>query len=159
MKRILTYLNPIAQVKEIYFIIKEILLFVSYANTIDNMETSLKKKGIVKATKFTLVKGINLKAETLMYGGKGEELERFEISFIGKEMSKYNDMFMEAGILELIKTKANRIKNEDFYGYLVNISFNFKYITLYSILSVVLYLTMLTVIFVNIPYAYIISNI
>ena len=134
MKRILTYLNPIYQIKTIFLTIKEIYLFISYVKTINAMGQTFKSKGIMKDSKYTLVKGINLKAETLMYGGVGEELERFEISFIGKEMSKYNEIFLENGILELIKTKANRIKNDDFYGYLVSISFNYKYFTLYSIL-------------------------
>ena len=159
MKRILTYLNPIYQIKTIFLTIKEIYLFISYVKTINAMGQTFKSKGIMKDSKYTLVKGINLKAETLMYGGVGEELERFEISFIGKEMSKYNEIFLENGILELIKTKANRIKNDDFYGYLVSISFNYKYFTLYSILSSILYLTALVLIFLNIPYGYIISNI
>lgn len=159
MKRILAYLNPIYQIKTIILTIKEIYLFISYVKTINSMEKTFKSNGIMKDSKYTLVKGINLKAETLMYGGAGEELERFEISFIGKEMSKYNDIFLENRILELIKTKANRIKNEDFYGYLVSISFNYKYFTLYSILSSILYVILMVLLFLNIPYGYIISNI
>tara|TARA_R110002074_G_scaffold67007_4_gene158050 strand:- start:2847 stop:3326 length:480 start_codon:yes stop_codon:yes gene_type:complete len=159
MKRILAYLNPIYQIKTIILTIKEIYLFISYVKTINSMEKTFKSNGIMKDSKYTLVKGINLKAETLMYGGAGEELERFEISFIGKEMSKYNDIFLENRILELIKTKANRIKNEDFYGYLVSISFNYKYFTLYSILSSILYVILIVLLFLNIPYGYIISNI
>lgn len=159
MKRILAYLNPIYQIKTIILTIKEIYLFISYVKTINSMEKTFKSNGIMKDSKYTLVKGINLKAETLMYGGVGEELERFEISFIGKEMSKYNDIFLENRILELIKTKANRIKNEDFYGYLVSISFNYKYFTLYSILSSILYVILMVLLFLNIPYGYIISNI
>tara|TARA_R110000751_G_scaffold250586_1_gene350121 strand:- start:525 stop:1004 length:480 start_codon:yes stop_codon:yes gene_type:complete len=159
MKRILAYLNPIYQIKTIILTIKEIYLFISYVKTINSMEKTFKSNGIMKDSKYTLVKGINLKAETLMYGGVGEELERFEISFIGKEMSKYNDIFLENRILELIKTKANRIKNEDFYGYLVSISFNYKYFTLYSILSSILYIVLMILLFLNIPYGYIISNI
>lgn len=159
MKRILAYLNPIYQIKTIILTIKEIYLFISYVKTINSMENTFKSNGIMKDSKYTLVKGINLKAETLMYGGVGEELERFEISFVGKEMSKYNDIFLENRILELIKTKANRIKNEDFYGYLVSISFNYKYFTLYSILSSILYVILMVLLFLNIPYGYIISNI
>ena len=103
MKRILAYLNPAYRIKIIFRTIKEIYLFISYVKTINAMAQTLKSKGIMKDSKYTLVKGINLKAETLMYGGVGEELERFEISFIGKEMSKYNEIFLENGILELIK--------------------------------------------------------
>ena len=31
-------------------------------------------------------------------------LKRFELSFIGREMSKYNDIFLKENILELVKT-------------------------------------------------------
>lgn len=159
MKRILNYINPVRQIKEIVLTIKEIFLFISYIKSINKLEPILKKDGIIKNSKYSLVKGINLKAETLLYGGTGEELERFEISFIGKEMSKYNNIFLDEGILELIKTKANRVKNNDFYGYLVDISFNYKYLTLYSIMSKIVYITILVLLILNVPYGYIISNI
>ena len=74
MKRILAYLNPIYQIKTIILTIKEIYLFISYVKTINGMEKTFKSNGIMKDSKYTLVKGINLKAETLMYGGAGEEL-------------------------------------------------------------------------------------
>jgi hypothetical protein len=167
---ILTY--PLKIVKNIYLIFKEIYLFISYVKTINKLSDVLEKKGILRSrtSRFALVKGIELKPEILeletdpdnikriLDGEVTPDLERFEISFVGKEMSKYNDIFMQNGILELIKTKANRFyKKSEKYGYLVEISFNYNHLKLYSILVTLFNTAILTIIILLIPYQYIIS--
>ena len=168
---ILTY--PLKSVKNVYLIFKEIYLFISYVKTINKLNDALEKKGIIRSrtSKFSLVKGVELKPEILeletdpdkikrvLEGEVTPDLERFEISFVGKEMSKYNDIFMQHDILELIKTKANRLyKRGEKYGYLVEISFNFNYLKLYFVLSTLINIIIIfSLLLMLLPYQYIIS--
>jgi hypothetical protein len=144
MKNILKYIYPLYIIKRIYYSIKEIYFLSQYIKGINDLDKSgiLKEKGFTTKNDIwrTLSKGINLKPETLLYGGEGKELERFELSFIGKEMSKHNELFLQKGILEFIKTRADRVKSEEYYGYVVNVMFNFKHITVAFVTWSVLYI-------------------
>ena len=43
-----------------------------------------------------------------------------------EKMKKYNDFLTREGILDSVKVDYERILNNDFYGYVLKISFNFK---------------------------------
>ena len=115
MKKLILSLSPVNIIKRLILIIKEISMFVSYVKTINNMEKELEDSKIVKFSRHSLGKAINLKPETLLLASKHEsdmtdeekkELNKLELSFISKEISKHNDIFINNGIIELIKTKA-----------------------------------------------------
>ena len=161
MKKLILRLNPVDIFSRIISISKEIYLFFYYIKTLKKIRPELKEKKIVRSSWFSLVKAVNLKAETLLLANKPEsdmddedknELRKLELSFIGREIAKHNDIFIENGIIELIKTKADRVKNKDYYGYMVEISYNWKKAKPYEVIKLVFQLSIWIAVLVNIPY-------
>ena len=88
---------------------------MSYVKSIRLIEKDLEERKIFKYSWFSYVKAINLKAETLSLVNKPyneldkdekKELEKLELSFISREISKYNDIFLSSNLIELIKTST-----------------------------------------------------
>lgn len=135
--------------------IKEIYYFFIYRKAIINLEKTnvLKENGFWRnGLLYGLTYGVNLKSETLLLLSKPEneisleeksELEKLEKSFVGKEISKHNGIFMEKGILELMKTYAERWKTPDYYGYVVYLDFNFKEFSIYVLIWFLIYFSLI----------------
>jgi hypothetical protein len=152
MKALLKFINPIFIIKKLFLIIKEIYLFSIYRKSILELERVgiLKERGFYRnGIMFGLTYGVNLKAETLLYGGEGDDLKKFELSFIGKAIAKHNDIFINHNILELIKTRAERVKNLDYYGYIVHLDFAFKQVSTINIIWVISYLTFISILLIK----------
>lgn len=161
MKKLILSLSPLNIFSRIISIPKEIYLFFYYVKTLKKIKPILDEKRIIKSSWFSLIKAINLKAETLLLANKPEsdmseedqdELRKLELSFISREIAKHNDIFIESGIIELIKTKASRIKDKDYYGYMVEISYNWKKAKLYEVVRLLFQLSVWIVTLVNMPY-------
>ena len=161
MKDLIFSLNPVNIIKRLILIIKELSMFISYVKTLNLIEKDLEDSKIVKLSRFSLGKAINLKPETLLLANKHEsdmtdeekkELNKLELSFITKEISKHNDIFINSGIIELIKTKANRIKNNDYYGYIVEISYNWNHAKPYKVAKLLFHILIVSIAFAIIPY-------
>lgn len=161
MKNLIISLNPVNIFKRVISISKELYMFLLYVKALNAIEPELEESRIVKASKFSLIKAINLKPETLLLANKLEsdmdkedkkELHKLELSFVGREIAKYNDIFINSGIIELIKTKATRVKDSEYYGYIVTISYNWKKAKLYEIIRLLFQISIWVIIFVNIPY-------
>jgi hypothetical protein len=161
MKKLIISLNPVNIFKRVISISKELYMFLLYIKALNEIEPELEESRIVKASKFSLIKAINLKPETLLLANKLEsdmdkedkkELHKLELSFVGREIAKYNDIFINGGIIELIKTKATRIKDNEYYGYMVTISYNWKKAKLYEIIRLLFQISIWVIILVNIPY-------
>lgn len=166
MKNLIISMTPWNIVSRIISITKEIYLFFSYLKTINDITPELEERGIFKASKYSLIKAINLKAETLLLANSLEkdmneeeikELHKLELSFISREISKYNDVFITHGIIELIKTKAERVRNKDYYGYMVEISYNWTKANLYQVLRIIFQISIWVILLYLIPYATIIE--
>ena len=162
MKNLIISLSPINIFRRLISISKEIYLFFVYVKSLKGIQKELAERRIVKSSRFSLLKAINLKPETLLLANKlesemsdddKEELKKLELSFISREIAKHNDLFMENGIIELIKTKANRVKDKDYYGYMVTITYNWKKARLYEVLRLLLHISMWVTLLVNIPYS------
>ncbi len=161
MKKLFKSISPINIIRRLFKIIQEFYLFLFYIKKVRSLGQELLDNKIMKYSWFSYVKAINLKAETLSLVNKPyheldedekKELEKLELSFISREISKYNEIFILSGIIELIKTKANRVKDNDFYGYMVEISFNWKNASLYQCLRLLFQLSIWIVILIYIPY-------
>jgi len=63
---------------------------------------------------------LNLEPETLMMG---EEVLELEKSRVYESLLKKKPLFEKAGIGELIEAETERIKNEDYYAYLIQIKY------------------------------------
>jgi hypothetical protein len=68
--------------------------------------------------------GIDLNPELLLYSETSQE--SVELKLVSEKMNKYNDFLTKEGILDSIKVDYERIKNEEFYGYVLQIGFAFK---------------------------------
>ena len=66
--------------------------------------------------------GINLNPELLLYSDTSQE--SVELKMISEKMLKYNDFLTKEGILDVITVDYDRIKSEEFYGYILQIRFN-----------------------------------
>jgi hypothetical protein len=65
-----------------------------------------------------------LNPELLLYSDTSQE--SVELRLISEKMNKYNDFLTKEGILDSIKVDYERIQTEEHYGYVLQISFNFK---------------------------------
>jgi hypothetical protein len=162
MKTLIKSMNTYNIIIRIINLLKELFLFISYVKGIRSLETRLEERNIFKYSWFSYIKAVNLKAETLSLANKPyeeldkdekKELEKLELSFISREISKYNDIFIESNLIELIKTNANRIKDKDFYGYMVIIAFNWNHMTLYNSLRIIFQSIIWVIILTHIPYS------
>jgi len=162
MKTLLKSINPYNIIIRTVNLLKELFLFISYVKSMRSLETKLEERNIFKYSWFSYIKAVNLKAETLSLANKPydeldkdekKELEKLELSFISREISKYNDIFVESNLIELIKTNANRIKDNDFYGYMVIIAFNWNHMTLYNSLKIIFQSTIWVIILTYLPYS------
>jgi len=161
MKNLIISLSPLNITRRIVYVIKELYMFFFYVRTMSNIKQELKNNKIVKYSWFSYVKAVNLKAETLSLMNKPEhdldenekaELDKLELSFISREISKYNDIFISSGTIELIKTTAIRVKDNDFYGYMVEISFKWNNAKLYQILRLLFQVSIWIILLSFLPY-------
>ncbi len=161
MKNILRSIGPLNIIRRIISMTKEFYFFFIYKKSLKILEPSLKDRNIVKSSSSSLIKSINLKPETLLLANKAEEkmsdddkneLKKLELSFVSKEIAKHNDIFIEEGIIELIKTEASRVKTSDYYGYLVEISFRWNDAKLYQVLRIIFQISLWIVGLLLFPY-------
>jgi hypothetical protein len=161
MKNLLRSLGPLNIIRRLILMVKEFYFFFVYKKSLKKLEPQLKERNIVKSSNSSLIKSVNLKPETLLLANKAEagmsdddknELKKLELSFVSKEIAKQNDIFIEEGVIELIKTEATRVKTSDYYGYLVEISFKWKDAKLYQVLRVIFQLSLWIVGLLLIPY-------
>ena len=68
--------------------------------------------------------GIDLNPELLLYSDTSQE--SVELRLISEKMKKYNDFLTKEGILDSIKVEYERVQNDSFYGYILQIGYSFK---------------------------------
>lgn len=154
MKAILNLINPITFIVTAYNIIKELIEYRTYSQVIIRMqeEEILERNGFKRGPLYSIVKGVNLRAETEMY--PEEEREGFELGFVAAEMKKYNELLMKEGILNMVTTETERVHTQDYHGYTVNIWYDFKHTKFTSILYCSIYSITLSIIAFSIDYKY-----
>lgn len=161
MRKLLNWLNPITMFTTLFGIIKELIEYRKYANAIERMdkEKILEDNGFDRGPLYSIIRGVNLRPEVLLYG-EGDQ-EQFELGFVANEMKKYNELLAKEGILNLVTTHTKRIQNHDYYGYVVSIVYNFKKLKTRSIAYCISYITVLTILLFKLNYSaiyYFVSN-
>jgi hypothetical protein len=68
--------------------------------------------------------GIDLNPELLLYSDTSQE--SVELKLVSEKMNKYNDFLTKEGLLDSIKVDYERVKTQEFYGYILQIGFAFK---------------------------------
>jgi hypothetical protein len=118
MLSLLDFLNPISFWKNISLCYRDVTNYLFYRKTIAILakEGLLQEKGMrtdwLKRVYFV----INLLPETLLAGSDVELLERSRVT---EAIAERNQIFTKNGILEIIEADYRRIKNEDYYGYVI----------------------------------------
>lgn len=96
--------------------------YKSILNELD-LDGKLKRIGIKKDGNHMYI-GVNLNPELLMY--TNDSRDSVELKFVSDAMIKYTNFLQNEGILDSIKADYERIYNEDFYGYIVQVSYAFN---------------------------------
>lgn len=120
--KIKEYINPSSILTRFKTYRKIIGYRKKYENIISELEGSkkLEEAGFIKNEDRLLV-GINLNEQLLTY----DELtiEPAELKYVSDRLKKYTDFLQKEGILDVITADYERVKTEDYYGYIVEIKF------------------------------------
>ena len=122
----LNYLSPVFAYRVLRANLDELSKYKTYKKIIfDLNETGKLEKIGFKADKdANLYLGIDLNPELLLYSDSSQE--SVELKLISEKMNRYNDFLTKEGILDSITVDYERVKNDDFYGYVLQIGFNFS---------------------------------
>jgi hypothetical protein len=123
---ILDYISPIRVYKKLTVNLQELSRFRKYKKIILDLSQSgkLDEVGLKLDQSANMYIGIDLNPELLLYSDTSKE--SVELKLVSEKMNKYNDFLTKEGILDAIKVDYERIKSEEFYGYVLQIGFNFS---------------------------------
>ena len=140
---ILNKLNPIWVGTSLKKNINEYQKYITYKKIIYNLNTSgkLDEIGFKTDEDANLYLGVNLNPELLLYSDASQE--PVELKMISEKMLNYNDFLTKEGILDVITVDYDRVKNDSFYGYVLQIKFNFSNFKRREVVWAISYFTIL----------------
>ena len=120
------YLNPVKNYKRLKDCFEDLSNFSKYKEVVLQLyrEGKLEELGLSIDKDANLYLGINLNPELLLYSETSQT--SVELKMIGEKMNRYNDFFTKEGILDYIKVDYDRAQTDDYYGYVLQISYNFR---------------------------------
>lgn len=122
---IIDYINPVKVYKSLTLGIQDLAKHKRYKEIVSELNSSRKLEEIglnVDADK-NLYIGINLNPELLLYSETSQE--SVELKLISEKLKKYTDFLTKEGILDSVKVEYDRVKNEEYYGYILQIKYDF----------------------------------
>ena len=126
MKSLKHYIYPHLILSSLKDAILDIKHLKKYESILDELDASekLSKMGF-RRNGNKLYLGVNLNPELLMYTEDSQE--SVELKFVSESMKRYTNFLQNEGILDSIQAEYDRVYTDDFYGYVVQISYNKKY--------------------------------
>lgn len=123
---ILNYVSPIRVYKRLAGNIEELIQYSRFKKIVLDLNSTgkLDEVGIKIDENSNMYIGVDLNPELLLYSDTSQE--SVELKMISEKMNKYNDFLTKEGILDSIKLEYERVLTDDFYGYILQISYNFK---------------------------------
>jgi hypothetical protein len=114
--------------------IEELNYFRKYLKILSDLKEdgSLDKLGIRLEQNGEMFIGVNLNPELLIY--ELDAQEPVEMRFLTEAMKKYTDFFTRMSVIDYIMADYERVKTEDYYGYVVKLYFNFKFYSKFNII-------------------------
>jgi hypothetical protein len=148
----LNYLSPIFAYKKLRSNYDELAKYKRYKRIIFELNEmgKLEKIGFKVDAGGNLYLGIDLNPELLLYSESSQE--SVELKLISEKMNRYNDFLTKEGILDSITVDYERVKNDDFYGYILQIGFNFSNYRRKDLIYSISYLSSLALAVVGIGY-------
>jgi hypothetical protein len=116
------FLSPIifwAKLKKIVISVKNWNFYVKTMRVL-NENGTLKQMGMRLDLRSRAYYILNLEPETLMMGTEVLDLER---SRVLESINLREPTFQNAGLIELIEVKTDRIKTDDYYAYLIQVKY------------------------------------
>lgn len=122
----LNYFSPVFAYKLMRANLEELSKYKRYKKIIFDLNATgkLDQIGFKADSAANLYLGIDLNPELLLYSETSQE--SVELKLIAEKMNRYNDFLTKEGILDSITVDYERVKNDDFYGYVLQIGFNFS---------------------------------
>lgn len=119
------YLNPLKVYKSLTESLEELKNHSKYKKIIFELaaEGKLETIGFSVDNRANLYLGIDLNPELLLYSETSQE--SVELKLISEKMKKYTDFLTKEGILDSVRMDYDRVKTEEYYGYVLQIKFNF----------------------------------
>lgn len=123
---ILNYLSPVILYKKLIKNVNDLLNYIKYRKIIEELRESNKLEAIGFSidANYNLYIGIDLNPELLLYSDLSQE--SVELKLISEKIKKYTDFLTKEGILDYVKVEYDRVKNEEYYGYILQIRYDFK---------------------------------
>jgi hypothetical protein len=122
---ILKYLDPTKVYSRLSLAIKDLLKHKKYKRVILELQKSgkIEEIGFRVDEQCNLYLGINLNPELLLYSETSQE--SVELKLISEKLKKYTDFLTKEGILDCVRVEYDRVKTEEYYGYILQIKYNF----------------------------------
>lgn len=123
---IFNYLYPARVYKRLIRNIEELSQYSKFKKIVLDLNDKgkLEEVGIKVDPNSNMYIGIDLNPELLLYSETSQE--SVELRLVSEKMNKYNTFLTKEGILDSIKVEYERVQSDDFYGYILQIGFNFK---------------------------------
>ena len=123
---ILDYIEPTRIYKRLIGHIEELTRYSKFKRIITelNSQGKLDEIGLKVDSNSNMYIGIDLNPELLLYSETSQG--SVELKLVAEKMNRYNDFLTKEGILDVIKVDYERIQTDAFYGYILQIGFNFK---------------------------------
>ncbi len=123
---ILDYISPGRVYKKLSICLEELANYRTFKKIVVELNDAgkLDEVGLKADSNSNMYIGINLNPELLLYSETSQE--SVELKLVSEKMNKYNDFLTKEGILDSIKVDFERVQDDSFYGYILQISFNFK---------------------------------
>jgi hypothetical protein len=123
---ILDYIAPTRIYRRLSSHIEELVNYAKFKKIIDelNSQGKLDEIGLKVDSNSNMYIGIDLNPELLLYSETSQG--SVELKLVAEKMNRYNDFLTKEGILDAIKVDYERVQTDAFYGYILQIGFNFK---------------------------------
>ncbi|CAB4173940.1 hypothetical protein UFOVP972_10 [uncultured Caudovirales phage] len=123
---ILDYISPVKVYRKLKVNLEELSKYRIFKKIIIELNETgrLAEIGLKVDYGSNMYIGLDLNPELLLYSETSKE--SVELRLISEKMNKYNDFLTKEGILDSIKVDYERVQSDDFYGYILQIGYDFK---------------------------------
>ena len=123
--KIIEYISPRLVIRSLTAALTDLSHFRRYKSILEELDRDKKLEAMkMRLEKDKLFIGVNLNPELLMYTDDSQE--SVELKFVSDAMKKYTDFLQKEGVLDSIKADYERVFNDEFYGYVVQVRYDFK---------------------------------